>query len=257
MPLTGFSRRRFLQLVTLALAGLPWLAGCGAGRPSSTSRPDCLVYVSTYAEAEAESIFLYRLGTDGTLTQLRAEKAGVNPSFITLDARHQHLYAANEVGQFEGAASGFVSTFSINQQTGQLTPQGRQASGGADPCYVSLSPDNRAALVANYTGGSVALLPLAPDGQLGPATATDAHRGAGPNRERQEKPHAHCIIPDPAAGLPSPLIWAPTKWWATDSTRPGGSWNRWPPQPSQPSLGRGRATSPSTPTAAGPTWPTN
>ncbi|SDY64375.1 lactonase family protein [Hymenobacter psychrophilus] len=198
MRLTGFSRRRFLQLVALALAGLPLLGGCGAGHLPASARPDYLVYVGTYAEAEAESIFLYRLGSDGALTRLRAEKAGANPSFIALDARHRYLYAANEVGQFEGAASGFVSAYAIDQRTGQLTPQGRQASGGADPCYLSLSPDNQAVLVANYSGGSVALLPLASDGQLKAAATTNAHQGSGPNRERQEKPHAHCIIPDPA-----------------------------------------------------------
>ena len=198
MSTTGFSRRYFLQLTTLALAGLPLLAGCGAGRQPASSGPGYLLYVGTYAGAEAESVFLYRLGPDGTLTRLRADKAGPNPSFIALDPRHRYLYAANEVGQFEGAASGFVSAFAIDQQTGQLTPRGRQASGGADPCYLSLSPGSRAALVANYSGGSVALLPLAPDGQLGPATATDQHQGTGPNQARQEKAHAHCIIPDPA-----------------------------------------------------------
>ncbi|NVO33296.1 lactonase family protein [Hymenobacter lapidiphilus] len=198
MRSAGFSRRSFLHLFALALASLPLLAGCGAGRLPASSPTDYLLYVGTYAEAEAESIFLYRISGEGALTRLRAEKAGPNPSFITLDSRHQYLYAANEVGQFEGAASGFVSAFGINQQTGQLTALGRQASGGAAPCYLSLSPDNRAALVANYTGGSVALLPLAPNGQPGPAAASHAHQGAGPNRERQEKPHAHCIIPDPA-----------------------------------------------------------
>ncbi|RFP66644.1 lactonase family protein [Hymenobacter lapidiphilus] len=198
----GFSRRSFLHLLTLALAGLPLLAGCGAGRLPGSSRPDYLMYVGTYAAAEAESIFLYRISGTGALTRLRAEKAGPNPSFLALDSRHQYLYAANEVGQFEGAASGFVSgfvsAFGINQQTGQLTALGRQASVGAAPCYLSLSPDNQSALVANYTGGNVALLPLAPNGQLGPAAATAAHQGSGPNRERQEKPHAHCIVPDPA-----------------------------------------------------------
>ncbi|NVO86570.1 lactonase family protein [Hymenobacter terrestris] len=198
MRSAGFSRRNFLQFIALALAGLPLLAGCGAGRLPASSPPDYLMYVGTYAEAEAESIFLYRVSSTGALTRLRAEKAGPNPSFLALDSRHQYLYAANEVGQFEGAASGFVSAFGINQQTGQLTTLGRQASGGAAPCYLSLSPDNQVALVANYTGGNVALLPLAPNGQLSPAAATAAHQGSGPNRERQEKPHAHCIVPDPA-----------------------------------------------------------
>jgi 6-phosphogluconolactonase len=53
-------------------------------------------------------------------------------------------------------------------------------------------------LVANYVGGNVALLPIQADGALGPAAYVDQHKGTGPNRERQEAPHAHCIVPDPS-----------------------------------------------------------
>jgi 6-phosphogluconolactonase len=53
-------------------------------------------------------------------------------------------------------------------------------------------------LVANYVGGNVALLPLDHSGSLGSATHIDQHRGKGPNAERQEGPHAHCIVTDPS-----------------------------------------------------------
>jgi 6-phosphogluconolactonase len=56
----------------------------------------------------------------------------------------------------------------------------------------------RVVLVANYDGGSVALLPIQSDGALAPATSVIKHTGSGPNVERQKEPHAHCIIADPS-----------------------------------------------------------
>jgi 6-phosphogluconolactonase len=63
---------------------------------------------------------------------------------------------------------------------------------------VSVDRGGRLALVANYVGGSVAVLPIGRDGALAPAAHVVRHRGSGPNAERQEGPHAHCIVPDPS-----------------------------------------------------------
>jgi 6-phosphogluconolactonase len=53
-------------------------------------------------------------------------------------------------------------------------------------------------LVANYGGGTVAVLPIEADGRLKPASSVRAHEGSGPNKGRQEKPHAHGIYLDAA-----------------------------------------------------------
>jgi 6-phosphogluconolactonase len=63
---------------------------------------------------------------------------------------------------------------------------------------VSVDRTGRAALVANYAGGSVALLAIQPDGALAPAAHVVQHQGTGPNADRQAAPHAHCILPDPS-----------------------------------------------------------
>jgi len=65
------------------------------------------------------------------------------------------------------------------------------------PCYVSVDPTGRFALAANYSGGSVAVFPIQADGRLGEATDVVQLTGSGPHR-RQEGPHPHCIVPDPA-----------------------------------------------------------
>jgi 6-phosphogluconolactonase len=56
----------------------------------------------------------------------------------------------------------------------------------------------RVVFVANYNGGSIALLPIEADGSLAPASHVVHHTGTGPNAERQEAAHAHCIIADPS-----------------------------------------------------------
>ncbi len=100
------------------------------------------------------------------------------------------LYAVNELDQ-----AGSVSAFAIERASGALTRLNEQPSGGGAPCYLSVEPSGRAVLVANYGGGSVALLPIEANGALAPAYVVQ-HTGKGPNAERQEAPHAHCILPD-------------------------------------------------------------
>src|SRR5206468_2015173 len=70
------------------------------------------------------------------------------------------------------------------------------------PCYVSVDHSGQVVLVANYAKGTVALLPIEANGALAPATfvldRAVLRRTKGPNAERQEGPHAHCILPDPS-----------------------------------------------------------
>ena len=53
-------------------------------------------------------------------------------------------------------------------------------------------------LVANYGGGSVAVLPLGPDGSLKPSSSSIQHTGSSVNPARQKEPHAHSVNLDSA-----------------------------------------------------------
>jgi len=150
--------------------------------------PD-LFYVGTYTE----SIYLVRMDrSSGELLRVGAVKAGANPSFLTIHPNGRALYVVNEL-----EPTGAVSAFAIETASGGLTRVNDQPSGGGAPCYVSVDRSGRVALVANYAGGSVALLPIEENGALAPAHVVQ-HTGKGPNAERQEGPHGHCIIPDPS-----------------------------------------------------------
>ena len=155
--------------------------------------PD-LLYVGTYTEGtQSEGVYLVRMDRrSGELQQVGAVKAGANPSFLSIHPNGRVLYTVNELEPI-----GAVSAFAIERATGALTRLNEQPSGGGAPCYVSVERSGRAMLVANYAGGSVALLPIEPNGALAPAHVVQ-HTGKGPNAERQEAPHAHCILPDPS-----------------------------------------------------------
>jgi 6-phosphogluconolactonase len=159
---------------------------------------DELLYVGTYTEGDrAEGIYLVRMDTrSGELRRVGSVNAGANPSFLAIHPNGRVLYAANEVTERDGKATGAVSAFAIARDSGGLTLLDEQASGGAAPCYVSVDRRGRALLVANYVGGNVALLPIRAGGALAAATHVAQHRGAGPNAARQEAPHAHCIVAD-------------------------------------------------------------
>jgi 6-phosphogluconolactonase len=110
-----------------------------------------------------------------------------------VDAHGHFLYAVNEAQKYQGQASGGVSAFAVDPKTGKLTFLNEVASRGADPCYISLDKTGKFVLVANYTGGNVAVFPIHSDGRLGEATGFIQHQGSGPNHDRQEGAHAHWI----------------------------------------------------------------
>jgi 6-phosphogluconolactonase len=74
-----------------------------------------------------------------------------------------------------------------------LTLLNEVPSRGSDPCYVIVDKTGKFVLVANYTGGNVAVFPILEGGGLGEASAFVQHTGHGTNPQRQEGPHAHYI----------------------------------------------------------------
>ena len=155
-----------------------------------------LVYVGTYTEEGSKSKGIYAFRYDAAtsdITPLGLAAETTNPSFVALHPNGRFLYAVNEVQNYKGPNSGGVSAFSIDHATGKLTFLNEVPSRGADPCYITVDKSGKFVLVANYTGGSVAVFPVLADGKLGDASSFVQHTGKGVNPERQEGPHAHSI----------------------------------------------------------------
>jgi 6-phosphogluconolactonase len=159
-----------------------------------------LMYVGTYTEPQSTSkgIYAYRYdAATGEFTDLGLAAETTNPSWVAVHPSRRFLYAVNEVGKYRGPNSGGVSAFAIDDPTGKLTFLNEVRSRGADPCYISVDKSGKYVLVANYTGGSVAVFPIEADGRLGEATSFVQHTGHGSDPKRQEGPHAHSISLSP------------------------------------------------------------
>ncbi len=146
----------------------------------------------------------------GAMTAADVHEMGTSPSCLALNAAGTRLYSANETDRAGDKKEGTVSAFAVERATGKLKPLNTVRSGGAGPTFVSLHPSGRFALVANYFGGSVAVLPILEDGRLGAATDVKADDGkVGPAKATSapkgsfafsghDRTHAHMIQADPS-----------------------------------------------------------
>jgi 6-phosphogluconolactonase len=209
------------------------LAQPGRANPGNGS---ILAYVASYSSPQGpegskgngQGIYLFRMDpSNGALSQCEVFADDSNPSWLALHPAGTHLYEANETSIFQGTNSGSVSAFSIARPSGHLTLLNTVSSGGAGPAHLSVHPSSRYVLVANYAGGSVAVLPIGSNGELGPATDVKedlgkvgpAHAASGPPGSfaisGHDRPHAHMIQSDPAGrfvlasdlGLDQILVW--------------------------------------------------
>jgi len=186
----------FLLVLTAPLAGLST-----AQNPHKKHSPQgqYLAYVGTYTtKTNSRGIYAYRFdAAAGQLSAIGLVAESGDPSFVAVHPSGKYLYAVNEAGNFRGSHSGAVSAFAIDRKSGKLKFLNQVASRGAGPCHVSLDKTGKFVLAANYDGGSVAAFPVQADGSLGKASAFVQHTGSGPNKERQEAPHAHWIGTSP------------------------------------------------------------
>jgi 6-phosphogluconolactonase len=176
--------RAALALVAAALA-----AGAAA-RPAKAEK--AMIYVGTYTNTGSKGI--YRLALDlatGALGAAGDPAAADNPSWLVLHPSGRFLYSVNETGDAPGDPSGGVSAFAIGKD-GALAFLNRQSSEGAAPCHLAVDRSGRHLLVANYWGGTVAVLPIAADGKLGAATTVIRHAGKSVHPQ-QEVPHPHSV----------------------------------------------------------------
>ena len=187
--------QRFFRAVALVLT-LIFITRFTTAAAPAPKQGKYLFYVGTYTEegSNSKGIYAYRYdAATSEITPLGLAAETTNPSFVAPHPNGRFLYAVNEIGNYKGPNSGGVSAFSIDQATGKLTFLNEVASRGADPCYITVDKTGKYVLVANYTGGSVAVFPVLADGKLGEASAFVQHIGKGTNPARQEGPHAHSI----------------------------------------------------------------
>lgn len=145
------------------------------------------VYVGTYTQGESKGI--YKLTLDDKTGQLTDKTLAVeskNPSFLAMDPKGKYIFAVNEVGP-----EGKVSSFSISSDSGLLTFLSESSTKGDGPCHLAVDKSGRNVIAANYGGGSLAVIPVQPDGKLLPASDFIQNQGSSMDKSRQSGPHAH------------------------------------------------------------------
>lgn len=209
----ALSRRAFLKAGTaFAIAYSASHPAQGLGNRSDESRT--LAYVGTDTSsangaAHGNGIYLFDMNpVTGVLSFIKVAAEIASPSLLTFHPSRQYLYAINEISSFEGN-SGSVSAFAVNRANGDLKFLNTVSSYGAGPAYLSVDVSGKYVFVANYMGGSIAVLPILPNGKLGSATYVHQDKGSiGSTRPTDappgsfawsghDAPHAHMIQPDP------------------------------------------------------------
>ncbi len=185
-------------LTAIALAAPGVVPATSTARAAPASGP-AFVYFGTYTGEKSRGIYVAPWdAATGRVGAPRLAAETENPSFLALHPTRPLLYAANEVAEFEGQKAGFVSAFAVDPATGDLRALGRASSKGAAPCHLVVDASGGNVLVANYSGGSVASLPLGPDGAVKEASSFVQHQGASVDPQRQKGPHAHMVAVDRA-----------------------------------------------------------
>ena len=134
--------------------------------------------VGTYTGGKSEGVYVYRFNSsDGSYKEVSHVKTS-NPSFVTVSPDQRFVYAVHEDAANEGKG-GEISAFSFNKKTGQLTYINEQSTEGDHPCHVTIDKTGKWIIAANYTSGSLSVLPVKPDGSLGKATTVIQHEGSG------------------------------------------------------------------------------
>ena len=184
--MTQMIRNPYLWAMAFVLATfvVPW------SRAESSS---CWVYVGTYTGPKSKGIYVMKMDlATGKLSEPKVAGEVESPSFLAIHPTEKFLYAANETSK------GNVTAFSIAADTGMLTLLNQQPSNGDGPCWVSLDPSGKTALVANYGSGVFESLPVGDDGKLGAPASIIQDSGPGSDPSKKSRPHAHSLNADPA-----------------------------------------------------------
>jgi 6-phosphogluconolactonase (cycloisomerase 2 family) len=216
------SRRSFLK-TSSALVGFSPAVRVGTRSPRVQSTKPLVAYVGTFSSPLRDTLptqvdlppgngrGIHVFDADrasGALTPAGVIEMGTSPSCLALDAAGTRLYSANETDRVGEGKHGTASAFAVDRTSGRLRLLNTVGTGGAGPTYVSVHPGGRHLLVANYFGGSIAVLPIQSDGRLGDASDVKGDAGTvGPIRAASALPgsfavsghdrtHAHMIQAD-------------------------------------------------------------
>jgi 6-phosphogluconolactonase len=158
---------------------------------------ESIVFVSAFASGDKGGIHAFQFNTTtGSLKPLHRTADAQNPFFLAISPDKKSLYAIH-AEKFGGPDDEFVTAHAIEGTSGQLKRLNQQSTRGTASCYLDVDATGKTVLVANYSSGSVAALPVKPDGQLAEAASFVQHEGTSADPQRQKGPNAHSFVISP------------------------------------------------------------
>ncbi|HKV62031.1 MAG TPA: lactonase family protein [Candidatus Acidoferrum sp.] len=182
--------RRWIAVLLVVAVPVPFFSWAQTPKKAA-AKGQYLAYVGTYTtKTNSKGIYSFRFdAATGQLSAIGVAAETPDPSWVAVHPSGKYAYAANEAGK-----ASTVSAFALDAKSGRLTLLNQMPALGEDPCYLSFDKSGKYVLVANYSSGTIVVFPILADGRLGEHTALMKDQGAtGPNKERQEAPHAHWI----------------------------------------------------------------
>jgi 6-phosphogluconolactonase len=161
----------------------------------SFAQKDFYLITGSYTRGKSTGMHVYEFDQKTGAAKLVDSISTPNPSYLAVAPDQKFVYAVSET--VRGNHSGRVRAFSFDNKTGKLTYINDQLSAGDNPCYVMVDKTGKWIAVANYTSGTLAVLPIHKDGSLGAAVDSFQHYGHGVNAQRQEAPHVHSVVFSP------------------------------------------------------------
>ena len=157
------------------------------------------LYIGTYTSGESKGIYHCQFDTvNGIISTPKLVASISNPSFLAFSEKKKYLYAISEEGRKANSPSGEAIAYQVINND-SLKYLNKMGTGGNHPCYIS-TKDNFI-FVANYTSGDLSVLSLNENRTIDSLCCMVHHEGNGPNQQRQNGPHAHCIRPFPDSDL--------------------------------------------------------
>ncbi len=157
----------------------------------SAPKKEYLLYVGTYSVEGSEGIYCYNYNPEtGEMSPKFVTPNNANPSYLEINSAGTGLYAVSEIHDFDNLDSGSITAYRISEN-GELVKQNTVATMGKHPCHVTVSPDDKTVVAANYSSGSISIYDVKEDGSLNEMKQLIQHEGTGPDSTRQEGPHAH------------------------------------------------------------------
>jgi len=156
-----------------------------------------LVFISAFASGDKGALHAYKLDLEtGTLKLAQRTTDVQNPFYLAVSPNQKFVYSIH-AKQFGGKEHEQIAAYQITSAVGELKLLNRQSALGSAACYLDVDATGKSLLVANYTTGSVASLPIKEDGSLDKAASFMQHKGNSVDPARQKEPHAHCIVVSP------------------------------------------------------------